>query len=522
MASFNRLSVLSSYGDLAVNGTKASGDKVFTGDKKYPVNAMTGEIVVFDGKNNSILSDADIATAQWISVAVGIGKKGQLASDLRYIAGEVINLCEFEIGAEVAAPVCPLPQILDVFFDGTDCTRTPTIMFTLDDALVRNQYGYNERARYPFSVNDVCECDSCTAEENCQELVCKFVDAINHREQEDPRKLLRFQNRDISDQYQPFHAARLWNKADSVKSFCIPVEDTACEDCDYVAGITGISLDGVVTTFDFTTVPGDTSQTKLGQLERVIYLTNKALDETGGYAYMAEGIGDCCDRCIEISTCIDAVLFTTAAGTIAPTNTANPFESLDVDQICRDCDVTPGSLDITCGFRVFVDPVSVECMCDLPANGVPNYYGRTLKVEFTGEGWECSNTHVKEVQKQVLPEGFGFFWQDREQWQHNGGSGRDYRYSNKHVGRNYKAPDKFSRVSNTHVDCEGTYCIYNLVTTVGKRNKHNNAWKRYNTDHSDFLVPSKDAVTIPSWETYLNALYQRGICTTGNIECDLA
>jgi hypothetical protein len=511
MSTYNRLSYLGSKGNYAVNNGKASGDPIFTGSRTAPFNVMAGEIVVFDPRANGALTDADVATAKHISVAVGVGVKGDVAKELRYLGGETFDLCNFEMKAEAAAPVCSQPQILYTFYDGTTCENAATIMYLLDDHIVRDRYNFNERAKYIFTANPPCtDCGSCTATDNGDAIRDSFVDQINAKKQENPFTLSHFQNRDISHQYQPFRALKLYDGANSLKTFCLSLGDGACEDCIYLgaSGITGIKIDGVETDFTYTNITvGADLQTLPSQIDRVIEQINTALG-ANGQAYRSKGIGGCCPYSITISVNpaeISTVAIVTEDADVNPCEEVNPFDSTTYSH----------------GHAVIVDPVTIDCLCDLPPDDVPNYYGRTLKAEAIGDGWGCNKVETIEKQAQVLPEGFGYFWQDLERYQHRGGSGRDFRNSDRYRGKTYTRPDRFSRTmaAPATIDCDVSYCMYSLVTTSGKLNKYSNALKTYNTDGDWVLVPEGDSTTKTSWELYLNAMYERGICNAPNVTC---
>lgn len=511
MSTYNRLSYLGTKGNLAVNGGVAGGQPVFTGNATVPFNVKAGVLAIFDPRANEFLDVADIATAKHISIALGVGKEGTMAKELRYLGGESFDLCNFEMVAEAAAPVCAQSQILYTFYDGTTCEKAPTIMYTLDDHIVRDRYNFNERAKYVFTANPPCtDCSSCTATDNGEAIRDSFVDQINAKAQENPFALSHFQNRDISHQYQPFRALKLYDHANSLKTFCLSLEDGTCQECSFLSGITGIIIDGVTTTFTYTTVdPGGDAdlQTLPSQVDRVIEEINTALGVHGA-AYKTKGLGTCCPYSIVISVddTITTVAIETEAGDVNPCEEVNPFDSTDKAY----------------GHVVIVDPVTIECLCDLPPDDVPNYYGRTLKAEYVGDGWGCNSVETVEKQAQVLPEGFGYFWQDLERYQHRGGSGRDFRNSDRYKGKTYVRPDKWSRTmaAPATIDCETSYCMYSLVTTARKLNKFASAaLAHYYTDGDWVLVPEGDDTTITSWELYLNAMYERGICNAPTVSC---
>lgn len=510
MSSYTKLSYLGSKGDYAVNNGKISGAPIFTGSKTAPFNVMSGEITVFNARANGALTNADIATAKHISVAVGVGPKGTVAKELRYLGGENFDLCNFELDAEVAAPVCAQPQILYAFYDGTTCDGgAPTVIFYLDDHLVRDRYNFNEKAKYIWTANVPCtDCNTCTVTDNCDAVTDSFVGQINAKVQSNPLALVHFQNRDISNQYQPFRALKAYNGANSLKTFCLSLDDGSCTDCSFIEGITGISIDGVTTEFTYTTVNYG-EETLPSQIDRLIEEINTALGDNGE-AFKTKGLGGCCPYSIVLSVNpeeITTVSLVTEAGTTGPCEEVNPFAGTDK----------------TCGFIVIVEPLTVECLCDFPPDDVPNYYGRTLDIEFVGDGWNCNHTEAVEKQAQVLPEGFGYFWQDKERYQHNGGSGRDFRNSDRYNGKTYVRPDRFSRTSAAPatIDCDVAYCMYSLVPTSRKINRpgFGSSLAHYSSNGDWVLVPERDTTTRTSWELYLNALYARGICNADSITC---
>lgn len=501
MSSFNRLSYLATSGNRVV---KAAGEQVYL--STGALNVFAGELVVFNPKTNLTVAAVDVLTQERVSVAVGVGTTGHLATSLRYLAGEEFDLCSAKISADVSRPQCAVPQVKDVFFDCTKCDETYTLEIGLDDSLVRSRYNVNERAKYIYTASTECGgCDDCETTVECSVVRDSLVNQINLKFSDDPTKLVYFQRRNPELLYQPFRALPLYDAANSLKEYCFSVDDDTCENCTIITdGIGGISINGDVTTFVGTLVGTDTQK---GQLPAVIKQINEALEAAGvGRAHLTTGLHDCCGSCLQISSSATILLLNNAGGTIAPSTQSNPF--------------TTAGTSLTCGFRLVVDPVTVDCLCDWPANlPVPNYYGRTITVDkIATSGWVKDNFEVFDAQEQELPEGFGYFYQDRERYQHNGGSGRDWRYSNRRVGI-MGLPDSASRDSNTTISCTEVYCIYNILSTATKTLRFNNAFSVSNTDASWVLIPSADTVTRTSWETYLSELNKNGLCITAEVSC---
>lgn len=521
MATFNRYSYLAASGNLPV---KAQGEKVILDGKSKNIwNVLAGEIVVWDKTRNLTLGIGDIATAKHVSIGIGQGNKGELATDILHIAGEDFDFCKGNVCANVTKPSCGCAQVVDLFFDCTKCDEVYSFAFLLDDSRVRSEYGFNEKAEYVYSVPTECsKCDVCDVEHNCEEIMCKIVDQINGKTQDDPKLITYFQKANLTDQYQPFRASKIYNHSTSRKRFCINPQDNGCKDCAYLPGITGIKIDGVTKTFDYTTVPGDATKTLHGQMERVIEYINNAITEVGGDARMTDGIKPCCPYDIIINTCATNVKLIVNGNEVSPDEEWNPFVAQTVKPVCKGCNNEETSVNLTCGFSIIVDPVTVDCSCDLPPNlTTPNYYGRTIEPAFIGDAWVGGQFFWKESQSQSLPSGLGYFWQDKAHYgQHNGGSGRNFRYSNKPIGK-LGLPDKASRARNAHnlIDCDETYCVYNVVSSQGNNEWFNNATKHYNRDISYVLIPEKDNTTKVSFEAVLTALQARGLCCAGDVVC---
>lgn len=519
MASNMRETYIATHGDYAV---KAAGEAIFIAGKNRQgrnLNVKAGEIVVFDPTANVTIAAADIPSKEKVVVAVGVGNKGEMATDLRYLGGDGFNLCKDSIEALVTTPVCGTPQVLDVFFDGTKCQAGYAFQILLDDYIVRSNYPQNDRMAFTYNEINPCGSDcSCTTEDSCEELVCKFVDAINKKTTEDDaRNLVRFQNRDDSHQYQPFSAAMLYNVEDSIKTFCLTPEDSDCENCSTLPAITGILIGDEETEFVGTTI-GD--YTTPGQLELVVDLINDALAPTGGRAHLVKSIGKCCGYCIEISSCETTIELLSGDDANITGTGSNAFDNVAANAaVCSSCDSADTQITATCGFRLYAHPLSVKCSCEYPPNdNIPFTYHRSIEVQPLND-WGCQTFYVLESTAQIEPEGFGFFYQDREHYQHNGGVGRDYHYSNTHRGQ-ISLPDQYSRSTNaTTIDCEETYCVYNLRWIKSALGKNSNALTRSNTAWTFVLIPYGDDVTKASWETFLAELHTIGTCVTQDITC---
>lgn len=518
MSTYNRQTVMASWGNYTV---KAGGAPVvLPGDGDDVFNVFTGEIVVFNPRTNLTLDSGDIATASHVSIAIGVGERNNLASDLLYVGGEQFDLVKSVTDVSVTPPVCGIPQVIDIFFDGSNCQEVYTLAFHLDDSRIRSEYAYNNQAEYVFTVPTNCAgCDDCDPAHNVDELACAFVDQINATVQKDPSKITYFQRNDMSKQYQPFEAARLYVGDDTSKRWNIEVDETG------TAAITGIRLDAVDTTFDYTVNTKDTTKTLPSQLKRVVKEINKALADKGGSAVLKGSLEPKTGYFIEINTCVASVQLLDDGGSpIEPSYSLNPYSESQKSTLCKGCGVSPETVNMTGGIRIFVDPIEVPTEHDStaypPNMPAPNTYIRKLTPAFAGEGWNCHNHDWIESQEQLKPEGFGYYWKDRAHYgNHTGGAGRNHRYSNKRVGR-IGLPDAYSRASNEGklIDYGESYCVYNMRQAHTIRGQFNNNKSFGNTNLTYVLVPEGDTTTKTSWETYLTEFISAGLFT-GDTAC---
>lgn len=537
MSRFNRTSYLATCNNPAI---AATGQTLYSSDSDF-LPVMTGQLVIYNPKTNTTMAVGDIATAKNLAVGVGIGIPGQSAVEIQHISREVIDLCSTQLRASVTPPVCGNGQVVDVYLNGCiECGKTYSIAVNLDDNYARSVYELNDPIPYIFTVTaDCCDnCDACEGSASKEDLVCKFVDQINGTVQTDITKITRFQNSKLTNQYQPFRAARLFltdnadpqteDSASTNWSFCLTATDTDCENCGVLTGITGVRIDGEDTVFVNTTRAGDNTITDHQQVTNLVEQLNKALDAVGGSAYLDHGLGKCCSYCIKVNTCASEVRLITAGEdneeeTIYVDGTRSvPFQTFDVDPICRGCGATATEIAPTAGFRIYVNPVTVPCDLSYPPNlPVPKTYVRRIDAQAWGDGWPCTSFLTTEVTAQTLPEGYGYYWQDMAHTgRHRGGKGKDWRYNNVHRGT-IGLPDA-SSISSSLPDClicDEQYCVYNVVSTTTKGRKYNNTVVQQNTDLDYLLVPKKDTATQAAVEAVFNALNARGTCTLGNIDC---
>lgn len=522
MSSYNRINFLVANKDYPIKAAGVAIDVCPAGDcqDECRFNASPGEILIVDLDTRLTVAVAGIATVKRLGIAQAMGKNG-CATDLKWLFHPNFNLCEHNFDVNIASPNCGQQQILDVYLP--NCTKTDTTMgfgVWLDDSYTRSTMGYNNKLMYNWVVDNYKQgCTDCDDTAVCDELICALVDQINASNKPDPTKVVHGTHADICSRYQPFRAARLYVGTGTTKNFCLTPTGSGCEECAYIPGITGIVINGVLTPFNFTTDPSDITRSLISQIDRIVSLMNKALKPIGGHAFRQRGIGDCCDFGIQVNTCAATVLLKTSASTIAPCSVANVAATTPAKVICRNCGDTPAPEALTCGIRLFVDPITVPCDCAWPPNlPTPNTYIRTIDVGLLGDGLGSNSLVVIPVQDSQNPEGYGYYYQDMERRQSNGGEGGDWRYTNVPFG-DLMQPDKGSRDANTQVICDETYCVYDFDIHYSALGNHNNAMRHHQRDLGRVMIRSKSSVTRLAWEAILVALQARGVCNNIDLVC---
>lgn len=523
MGSYNRVNFLVSNKDYALKASGIDIDVLPSGipgdDCRY--NASPGEILIIDLATRKTINAAGIATVKKFGIAQATGSNG-CATDLKWLFHPDFNFCEHKLDVKVASPNCGQGQILDVYLP--NCTKNDTTLgfgVWLDDSFVRSTNGYNNKLLYNWTVNNSKQgCTDCDETSVCDELICALVDKINSTNQPDPTKYVHGIHADMAKKFQPFRAARLYPGVGTTKNFCLTPTGSGCDECAYIPAITGIELDGVDHAFAYTVDPSDNTRSLTSQIDRIVALMNKELIPRGGYAYRMKGIGKCCEYGIQVNTCIASVQLMTNAANIVPCSVANVAATKDSIVICKDCSETPDPEALTCGIRLFVDTIQVPCHCAYPPNlPPPNTYIRRIQADVLGGDVGSEYIYVNEVQPPENPEGFGYYYQDKERYQSNGGPGKDWRYTNSPFG-DLQLPDEASRDSNTSVDCEEMYCVYDFeINYSALNNGPSNALRFNQRDLGRVLIRSKSSVLRTAWELVLVALKNRGICSNIDTTC---
>lgn len=514
----------------------AAGQPLFTHTgRSINYNVLPGQGVVYtiEADGTTLTHDSttiDSSNIYALHIGVGVDTNGDGVTDaIRHLGIEHLSACHPEV-ASVSSPRCGGPQVVDFYFDCTQCDETYSLMVKVDDNETRSFSPWNKSfAEFTGSITTDCHsCADCAPTHNCKEVACKLSDSLNNELD------LMVGSRKYPDwrgkgRPRPYHATRLH---DNSFIYCLSPQTTegACDSCTHISAVTGAVINGVTYTFTGTTNPSDNTQTLVGQVKHVVDQLNAAFrTEYGEYAhagsaYYTGSYQDCCPIQLHVNTCYAGFqLLGASSAQIAVSDAYNPFTrvgTVTADPDCIDCGDTATTTTYTCGVRIIAEKIEGDCGCyiDKPLA----FYGRKIELNPVGEGFRGKSWLVKEVQAMELPAGFGREIQFLEYQNKPGGKGRIYNRSNVTKGW-MNLPGKTDRVENAVLaECDKDYCSYYFKFRM-ERWKLNNEYGDLSL-HSWVHIPNDDTDTLDDWE----AIYAKIIATaptckplTGTV-CDRA
>lgn len=354
----------------------AAGQPLFTiigsGKRSQIVyNVLPGQLVAYTINNGVTLTvdDATLAASDIYELYIGVGVDltgNGITDDIRHLGIEKISGCEPR-EVSTSDPKCGNPQVVDFYFDCTQCDETYSVIVRIDDNQTQSFSPWNKSfSEFVGSIVTNCSsCDDCPVEHNCREVSCKLADALNAELD------LKVGTREYPDWKgkglpRPFHATRLHSNS---FIFCLAPQSEAgaCEDCTYFDMISGAVVNGNYHEFVSNTNPLDATQTLTGQLDNIVlqlndlFITEYAGGQTGvdphaGSAYATGTYQQCCSMQLHVNTCdANFQLLDVNGDPITPTTSNNPFTvygTVDNDANCIDCSDGPavkasGTLTLT-------------------------------------------------------------------------------------------------------------------------------------------------------------------------------
>lgn len=506
-----RENFLVTYGN---QGLYPAGQPVYAGtpDGRGPsVLVNPGQAVLYDPATNLSLDPATWNKADNGRFVLGVGYDGLghgYSTAIRKSFGEIMYGCHIKkVTADCAT--CGVPQILDVFVDKCISVDEP-VSFSIK---VRNgstvdQFPYNQDPVYTYTASVPSElCNACDEPFDCHKLINVLRKQFIPESRLDRRKNLKVGS--FPKQELPFDVVPLYNTS---YQFCLTMAPNECQECAYVQGITGITIDGEATTFNHTVV--NTNYTSFGQLNLVINQINAVLGDKGR-ATLLKATGACCPYQIEINTCleVESLQTRTSAGVAAdlePCSTTNPFDPINFPADSYLCGAQGTSRTPTCGFRIIPKPVTFNHSCFINL-ALPRLLTNTVEVISGNPYGSKFPFYVKEVQAATIPRGLGVSWAVREYKADNGGTGRSHNNFNLKYGQ-LGLPGAQDRINAVVTDPSVDYdSVVFEHTYVDVPMAHIGDMMEL-FGRTILLVPHKDNTTKAALEAAINFYITKGDC----------
>lgn len=344
--------------------------------RRISYNVSPGQIVayVIEGGVTRTVDDGTLAAGDIHELYIGVGVDldgDGVTDDIRHIGIEQVGGCDPR-EVSTSSPRCGSPQIMDFYFDCTECNETYSVIVRVDDNQTRSYSPWNKSfSEFVGSIVTNCNsCNDCPAEHNCKEIACKLADALNNDLdlKVGSRKYPDWKGQGLP---RPFFATRLHSNS-FVYCLSPQTEVGGCKDCTYIGAITGALINGTKYTFVGNTNPADATQTFPGQLDGIVQQLNDAfiteysggqvdVNPHAGSAYVTGSYQDCCPIQLHVNTC-DASFILLGPGDveIVETSNNNPFTTYGTDTASNNC-IDCGDQDVAArGTLTFTDQ---------PANG---------------------------------------------------------------------------------------------------------------------------------------------------------
>jgi hypothetical protein len=433
-------------------------------NKRNMYTIKTGDLVMYDPKSGTTYDNTNVATATNVRIGVGVGKKGQLADNIRLLNRDTFKFnaagtTNDSLYVKDVVSACAQTAIMDVYFCGADCNQTVSINIEADTPVLRQYMPENEIAKYSFSAVSDCGCETCNGDADMGSIVDQLVDKINGSFRK-ARYDQFFAGNNELDLIQPFSAARIWTsgsvpsgKAAVSKYFEFNFDQTTnCETCNAtIEKIVGMKFatGGALTSF---TGVNDGTYTYVDQLQSVAEQITNKLNSTAGYSghsYVSKvtGTSACCTYRIYVNAMVptgETVIIWAGA---TPANNAGTN--------------TSWTTQTDYGIRLFLDPIDLNFEENYPPQQFfPTLYQSIGVAGFTGFG--CCNPTVISRQDATIPEGLGYLYVQKEIEQHNGGRGRNFFYDSPSMGLR-GLPDASTAYANTTIDAKKNYKVWSFL-----------------------------------------------------------
>lgn len=475
---------------------------------------LPGQGIIYDWLTGVTLgTGATRADHPKIIIGVGVDESGDGVSDyIRPVTSDYIDGCNIS-NAFVGDSLCGKPHITARLFKCTSCKESYSVTIAEESNFSQSFSPMNNPVQYgPYTAySDCCDCenDDCNPSHDCRETVCQLVRKINGYVKEPKGSVYNHQYwRKGEGGDAPGKAIMLFAES-PLQTFCFTGEDSACNSCVSIPLVKGMTYTDNVTdpenpvtvthAFTHNVDPADPTKTLVTQLPGIVNQINKILGEDGskGGAWLTDNTG-CCNRAIYVSTCDTAFTITdTADVALVPCDTVQLFDPIDVDNDCKGCDGTDGTVTYSCGLVFIPDPLDLDCFC-LPGDNTPSNFLKRFSIYADGFS-DCGGTREVIVQEGEVPTNIGQQLEVQELFQNTGGMGRTYSRSTIRGGK-WGMPRKNSFERQGTIKCKERYCTY----TLQERRTSYNEVSMVNSRNiqGTLAIPKGDTVTKTEFEAF--------------------
>lgn len=501
------------YVNLVTRGNRGlvpAGQDVVSPEDGQTYTFLAGDMLVYNPDTNKTIDVAGIATARKVRWGVGHNDTGGLmATSIRHIGGDDIDLCKTHLKIKAQAPQCPLPHVIDFEFDCTWTGKDYGFRIDIDDWMTRAYFKEGAVGSLIYNLRtDLEGCTSCSQEQNCASLACQLAAKIRNDFVKGYPGVTKLGLLTGKPGTGIWAAQKFTNKV----LFTIDateVESTCGAGCA-VKGLKSIGASGVDTKVFVNAVnPAAPEETLLEQMGSVIDQINSFLNGKGT-AYLKQT--GCCTYQIEVNTCLTGVTLTyhddaTSTGTVSAA-----FSAFTPNPDCVGC-TDQDDVALTCGVRIFVDPLYLPCNCQYPDGNRPNTFVRKVRVTAFGEAWRNTTHRVVEVQAMKVHRGTGYEVQQHELGNSTGGFGFDHPSDSMYTQDRAPRPIDKSKLNQASVAiCEKLYCVWSVITEEWMAGSNIRAHVSNIQTMSHLNIPREDETTIQVAQEVIEALAARGLC----------
>lgn len=479
-----------------------------------------GQLSFFDPIKGESVGSGDVAAMNEIGIALGIGPRiGGPATELRMVIYDALHIEGIEY-LSVEGPRCASSPSGRLLINCVQCDEPVMVNIRYRNSNTESSKDMGQWNTITLDAKKVCNsCGDCTAEDVSAAVACALADNLRLKKPNYSQPAGNFSA--MSPLVEEVVRITAITADQKGYDFCLNPITNACGECIKLTAIIGVKWatvgedSDVITYFEYTVDPDDTTKTFTDQVDSIIDQINADMLTKGlrGRAYRAStgNANTCCPIKIRIISCTDVVLLTGEEGDtddVDPCNEpASILTPITINSDCVDCgDSGSSSKTFSAGIELSFILPDTKLGCVPDSNGI-SWYGIDYDIEVIGvPDGEWMWIEDNEL---VLPANTGYQWMQIELQQEVGGVGRNQDYYHLTKGYYGELTDS-SRAKNLTVQGTKSYCAFTLgggtirQTFVSNGAFFKGKWEQH------ILIPSADSNTSTPFQTMLNAIAQRG------------